>query len=333
MVILVAEFIMIAAIIVFCGAKLSKYGDIIAEKTGLGRAWTGLILVATITSLPELITGVSSVTAAGVPDIAAGDILGSCVFNLLILAMLDLMDRGRPIFSLVGQSHLLSAGFGAALLALASASILLEELIPSFFHIGLYTPVFFVTYAFGIKMVYYHEKRFLKELAAASQRRYDGVTLKKAVAMYSANSVAVVTVATALPFVADGIAGATGLSGSFVGTALVAVATSLPELVVSIAALRIGAPDLATGNILGSNMFNICILGIDDLLYTKGPILSDVSGSHAVTGLSAILMTSIALISMTYRHEKKAMRLGWDSFALLALGGLNMYFVYAMGDS
>lgn len=331
MTLLIAEFIVISVIIVICGTRLSKYGDVIAEKTGLGRAWTGLILVASITSLPELITGISSVALADLPNIAAGDIMGSCVFNLMILAMLDPMDKGKPIFSRVGQSHLLSAGFGVALIGLVSISILIKDFMPSFWHIGAYTPVFFIVYLMGIRMVYFYEKRFIKELVSEGTRQYDGVTLKRAVTIYSLNALIVVGVATPLPFVAGAIAEATGLGSSFVGTVFVAITTSLPELVVSIAALRIGAPDLATGNILGSNMFNILILGIDDLAYTKGPLLSNISKSHAVTGIMAILMTAIVLISITSRPEKKNTRFGWDSIAMLAIGALSIYFVYIMG--
>lgn len=83
MALLFAEFMIIAAVIVVCGTQLSKYGDMIAEKTGLGRAWTGLIILASITSLPELITGVSSVAFADLPDIAAGDIMGSLYFAFI----------------------------------------------------------------------------------------------------------------------------------------------------------------------------------------------------------------------------------------------------------
>ncbi|MDH4101110.1 MAG: sodium:calcium antiporter, partial [Nitrospirota bacterium] len=82
MVVLWLKFILCSAVIVYCGTKLSRYGDVIAEKTGMGRAWTGLILVSSVTSLPELFIGISSVTIAGTPDIALGDIMGSCVFNL-----------------------------------------------------------------------------------------------------------------------------------------------------------------------------------------------------------------------------------------------------------
>lgn len=75
-------FIVCTAAIVYSGTRLSKYGDIIAEKMGLGRAWVGLVLLASVTSLPELITGISSVTFVVAPDIAVGDVLGSCIFNI-----------------------------------------------------------------------------------------------------------------------------------------------------------------------------------------------------------------------------------------------------------
>ncbi|MEJ2699648.1 MAG: hypothetical protein P8Z70_08310, partial [Desulfuromonadales bacterium] len=108
-------FLSSAAAIVFCGSRLSRYGDIIAEKTGLGRTWIGVLLMASVTSLPELMTGVSAVTYARVPDIAVGDVLGSCAFNLLILASLDVLEREKPISTRAQQGHVLSAAFGILL--------------------------------------------------------------------------------------------------------------------------------------------------------------------------------------------------------------------------
>src|SRR3990172_8898827 len=98
-------FIVCTSVIVYSGIKLSKYGDIIAEKTGLGRTWIGVMLMASVTSLPELVTGISSVTYAGVPDIAAGDVLGSCVFNMLILAILDAIQRPMPLSARAHYGH------------------------------------------------------------------------------------------------------------------------------------------------------------------------------------------------------------------------------------
>ena len=120
-------FIVCTSLIVYAGSRLSKYGDIIAEKTGLGRAWIGLILMASVTSLPELVTGISSVTYAGAPDIAVGDVLGSCVFNMLIIAILDAIYRIMPISAKAHQGNVLSAGFGIILLSIVGISLFLGK--------------------------------------------------------------------------------------------------------------------------------------------------------------------------------------------------------------
>jgi len=327
------QFFICAALIIISGSRLSKYGDIIAEKTGMGKAWVGLILMASITSLPELMTGISSVTVANVPNIAVGNLVGACVFNLLILALLDPMDKSSPIFSKIGQSHLLSGGFGLLLLGVVAVSIILGAFMPSVWHIGLYTPVIILTYVIGIRLVYLYEKRILKLLVTPEEheRPYDKVSLRSAVFLYLINALVIIVVASALPFVAERISDATGLGNNFMGTLFVAGVTTLPELTVSVSAMRMGAQDLAIGNLLGSNMFNLGLVAIDDIFFTKGPLLSYVSTSHAVTALMAVLMTAIALIGITYKHEKKAfLRFGWDSLTMLALGVLNAYFVFLM---
>jgi len=88
------EFAVLSLMIGTSGYFLSLYGDVIAEKTGLGGTWIGFAMLATVTSLPELVTGVSAVTYVGVPNIALGDALGSCVFNLLLIVLLDFLHRG-----------------------------------------------------------------------------------------------------------------------------------------------------------------------------------------------------------------------------------------------
>jgi len=102
------------------GVKLAVYGDAIACKTGLGGTWIGLVLMASVTSLPELAAGISAVTAAGVPDIAAGDVFGSCVYNLVILGIMDLFNililalddifyLPGSLYGAVSPAHLVSA--------------------------------------------------------------------------------------------------------------------------------------------------------------------------------------------------------------------------------
>lgn len=111
------QFIGCVCLIGVSGFKLIRYGDALATLTGMSRSWVGLILVATVTSLPELVTGLSSVTVANAPDLAIGDALGSCIFNLAILAWIDVFYRKRSVYSFANHSHILSAGFGVILLA------------------------------------------------------------------------------------------------------------------------------------------------------------------------------------------------------------------------
>ncbi|MEK6539180.1 MAG: sodium:calcium antiporter [Deltaproteobacteria bacterium] len=327
------EFIVCSGVIVFCGTLLAKYGDIIAEKTGMGRAWIGLILMASVTSLPELITGISSVTIANTPDIALGDIMGSCVFNLFIIAIMDILHGPGPIFYRAEPGHLLSAGFGIILIGLTSISIMVNDNIPALRHIGLYTPAIMLIYAIGIRGIFLFEKKkiaaFVGEVAQAAQ--YQHISTGNAVIKYILNAVFIIGAATWLPFIGDSLAKETGLGQSFVGTIFIATTTSLPEVAVSIAALKIGAADMAIANLFGSNMFNIFILAIDDIFYIRGPLLSDISINHAITGLVAILMTGIAVAGLSYRLEKKTfLRIGWDAAAIFLAYLLNIFLIYSL---
>ena len=327
-----ASFFACTAIIVYCGYQLSKYGDIIAEKTGMGRTWIGVVLMATVTSLPELVTGISSVTFAGVPDIAVGDVLGSCVFNILILAVLDALYRPMPISTKAHYGHVLSAGFGIFLLSAVAGSLFLGTRLAPFGWIGLYTLLIAVIYVVSMRLVFNYEKRqvaaYLKE--RKEELKYASVPLKAAALKYAVNALAVIGAALVLPRVGAAIAVQTGLGQSFVGNILIAITTSLPEVVVCVAAVRIDAVDLAIGNLFGSNIFNVFILALDDVFFMKGPLLSFVGSAHAVSAMSAICMTAIAVISLTYRAEKKKLPLAWDSIGIVLIYIGNVMLLYML---
>jgi cation:H+ antiporter len=323
-------FLASAAAIVFCGARLSRYGDIIAEKTGLGRTWIGILMMASVTSLPELMTGISAVTYVDAPDIAVGDVLGSCVFNLLILASLDVAEREKPISTRAQQGHVLSAGFGILLLSLVGVSLFRREGISPFGWIGFYSLLTVAIYLLAIRLVYFYEKRQIARFIGqrAEEFRYKNVQLKSALINYGWNALVVVGAAVLLPRFGAGIAEATGLGQTFVGNIFVAIVTSLPEVVVSVAAVKIGAIDLAIANLLGSNLFNILILAIDDAFFLPEPILSHVDSSHVLSALAAIAMTSIAIIGLTYQAERKLLRMSWDSLAMVFVFIANLMLLY-----
>jgi len=328
------QFALCVVLIGVAGFKLSRYGDVIAEKTGMGGTWIGLILLATVTSLPELITGISSVSFAHTPEIAVGDVLGSCVFNLMIIVVLDFLQRGESVYNRASTGHILSAGFGVVLIGIVGFNILLAQsgYVLRIGHVGLYTPIILMVYAIAMRTVFRYERAHLDAYTEQSVERYPEMTLRDAAIGYAIAALVVAAAGLWLPFVGKQLALAMGWHESFVGTIFVAFVTSVPELVVTISALRIGALDMAIGNLLGSNLFDIAILALDDLLYLPGPILSHVSATHGVSALSAMVMTGVAIIGLLYRPRTRVFKtVGWVSIFLFLVYLLNSYILFLHG--
>jgi cation:H+ antiporter len=326
------EFLAVTALILFSGTRLTRYGDIIAEKSGLGRLWLGLVLMAGVTSLPELATGLSAVTA-GLPDIAAGNIFGSCVFNLFILGLLDTLSRKVPLASKINQRNILAAGLSVLFLAGVSLSLFLGGRLPGLAWVGLSTPLIIVGYLGAMRLAFKFEKRRPPAAGVLEEARppgLAGLSLKAAILHYALHAAVVVVAAVFLPSIAEGIAKMTGLGETFVGNIFVAVSTSFPELAVSFAALRIGAVDMAVGNIFGSNLFNMFILGLEDVFYFKGPLLAAVQTQQLVPLLLAMAMTGLAIAGLIYNAEKKLFVWAWDSFGIIILFGVNFALLFLL---
>lgn len=325
------EFVALALVIGVSGYFLSLYGDVIAEKTGLGGTWVGIAMLATVTSLPELVTGVSAVTYVNVPNIALGDALGSCVFNLLLIVLLDFLHRGASVYTKISQGHILSAGFGVVLLGFMAFNLVLSQhgIDLSFWHIGLYTPIIVLFYIFAMRTVFRYEKAQRLEVVEEIAERYPKISLTKALTGFFFAAVVVVLMGIRLPVTAEHLAEAMGWQRSFVGTVFVAFATSLPEVAVTISALRIGALDMAISDLLGSNLFNLVIIAIDDMAYLKGPLLANVSPVHLVTIQSAIMMTGIAIVGLLYRPQQRLFKtVGWGSLFMFIIYILNLSALY-----
>lgn len=328
------QFAVTVVLIGLSGTALSRFGDVIAVRTGLGGTWIGVILIATVTSFPELITGVSSVTLANDADIAVGTILGSCVFNMFILVVLDFLTRERSVFELAGQNHILSAGWGVLLVGVVGFGVLLGK-DPSFptplVFVGVYSPIIVLLYFNAVRVVFLHESD-LNHGTPLPEPEPGEMALRHAVIGYVLTSLVVVGVSLWLPFVGQHLADSMGWSHTFVGTLFVGAVTSLPEVVVTIAAIRIGAVDMAVANLFGSNMFNVLVIAVDDLFYVDGPILSHVGSVHALSAFSATMMTGVAIIGLLYRPRGRVLGLvGWASLFLVTIYMLNTYVLYLYG--
>ncbi|UCC81976.1 MAG: sodium:calcium antiporter [Gemmatimonadota bacterium] len=328
--------------ILFTGARLSRYGDVISTRTGLGRVWVGLILLAGVSSAPELVTGLSAILVVGEPDLAVGAALGSCVYNLVIIAVLDFMYRPGTIYSGIRHGHSLSAGFGVILLGTAAAAIFIQhqgEAPIGLGPIGPYTIAAPVIYLIAMRSVFFFEREENRVAMAAELAEISGPRAKLATLttgriwfFFAVNALMLVVAATALPVIGEALAVTMGWEETFVGTVFLALVTSVPEVVISVEAVRIGAVDLAIGGILGSNLFDLLILAIEDLVYLDGPLLGAVGGEHVLTAVAALMMTGIAIVGLCSRPTAKVFRaVGWASLGLLTVGLLSALILYLLG--
>ncbi len=210
-------------------------------------------------------------------------------------------------------------------------SLLLDQagMSPALGHVGLYSPFIVLVYFVAIRAVYRYERRTLSEYTEVSAERYPDVTLRSAVKGYVLAASAIMMAGSWLPFVAKDISDLMGWGQSFVGTLLVAAVTTAPEMVVTISAVRIGALDMAIANLLGSNMFNIIILSVDDLFYTNGPLLKHVDASHVLTAFTAVMMSALVTAGLIFRPQgRTVLGLTWVSLGLFMLYVLNSWILF-----
>ena len=298
-----------AAIIFVASQFLARSADIVAEKTGLGRSFVGVVMLATATSLPELGTGVSSILLVDAPDLAAGDAFGSNLFNLMIIGLLDLYWRNGPVLNAVRYTSVVVGALAIGLITLAVAGIVLHHStsVTASWLISPVSAMMLLAFLVALLLIYRHERGAPPpEEAAGPQAAYAAQSLPRALVIYSASAAVVVAAAVWLATTGDDLADAMGWEESFVGTQFLAISTSLPEIATSFAALRLNAPDLAITNLLGSNVFNMgFVLFFDDLAYTQGAVWGAVSEVHVLTGLIAVLMTVVVIVGTMTRPRPR----------------------------
>lgn len=332
---LVGLFAAAAFAVVVAGVVLAKAGDTIAERTGLGGLLIGMLLLAGATSLPEVATDVSA-ALAGAPDLAVADLFGSSMANMAILAVLDLLHRGR-VWPRIGLGHARLATVAIALTTMAVIGMVAPPGV-AIGWVGVETILIVAGYIVAMRWLRRPQPRGRRghegvgEIIAPTgwtMRSYRAVPTRTVYARFAVASLAVLVFAPVLALSGQGIAAATGVGETFVGAALLAASTSLPEFVASIAAVRIGAYELAVGNLFGSNAFNMTALFAADLAYVDGPILAVAHPSQVVAGLGAILMMAVALAAVIHGEGTRIRRLETDAILVLVVWVAMLAAVYA----
>jgi len=323
MLLLWLKFIITALIIIFSGIRLCHYGDQIAQRTGLTRAWIGIILIAAITSLPELVTSMSAALMVKAPDLALGDLLGSNAFNLMALGLLLIIYRQkRPTSKIVGGA--ICSLFGIILVGIVGGGILSHSPF-SLGWFGLDSFLILIIYLLGMRFVYKYEHR-----NQISDIRSQKSEKKLPITRFIVAALFIVGAGICLANLGEEIALKTLWDRTFVGSLFLAVTTSLPEVVVAGTALKIGALDMAIGALLGSNMFNLSIIPLTDIFYRPGPILKAVSSTNLLTAGIVIALTIITLAGLLYRSKKRVPRLSPDSLFIITVYLIGMYYLFKL---
>ena len=324
-------FCVIAAIVAATGVVLASSADKLGAAFGLHRSVTGFMLLAAATSLPELIVG-CRIAQAGAVDMAVGGILGSCLINLLVLGVIDLLQRSRGrMLSRKAAAQALAALASILLAIIVVLAILVKES-PSWsrYHFG--SLMLVVVYLLTARLVYVDQNRQRKNVeteAVADEQKQDEEKRLRPVWYYIGATVLLLILATPLARSSQELAVLLGLSGTFFGAVFLALVTSLPEFVTTYQATRMEAEDLAIGNILGSNTFNLVILVAIDVFYHK-PLFGNLGDVHAVAAAGVIVTTTIAAMGLLYRAEDRVWYLEPDATSVIGSALFFYYLIYIM---
>jgi cation:H+ antiporter len=305
-----AVFLLLGVAIFAVASRLAHAADAIADATGLGRAWIGAILLAGSTSLPEITIDVNA-AVLGVPDIGVGDLMGSTLANMLILALLDLVYSRRRLLQTVAVNHAVVGLLAIVLTMIAGLAISVGGFGRVGF-VGVETILIVGVYILGMRVFYQltsvAQQGLIPDHPATAPRQSEGkrARLRPAIWAFALAAIALIIISPLLVISAEALSTESGMSETFIGTLLVGLTTSFPEIATTVAAVRLGAIDLAVGNIFGSNAFNMCVLLFMDLAYTDGPILAAVSGEHAMTAQLAALCVAFGVMAIMGRLEQRS---------------------------
>lgn len=323
------SFVISAALITFAAMQLTKYGDVIAVRTRLGGMFVGVLLLAGVTSLPEVITTISSLYQ-GVPNLAAGNLLGSNLFNMFLLAILDLMHRKDRILRKAALKHALSGSLAVFMIGLV-VFFILADIKLQIGWVGVDSVLILLMYITGIRLIQTNQSHNISHVSEKVEIPAGTPSLSIGLVGFGLAAIALVVVTPWMVQSSAQIAEITRLGTTFIGTTLVAVVTSLPELVTTVAAIRLGADDMAIGNLFGSNLFNMFAIGLTDFFYLQGRYLAVIDPAFVLVGMVGLLMTGMGLIGNLARLERRVLFIELDALALMFIYFAGLWLLYNRG--
>lgn len=326
------QFVICAAVVFFAGTRLARYADVVAEKTGLGRIRVGMLVLGLVTSMPELVTSTSATAIIGDPNLAFGTLVGTCIFNLWLLAVLDGLHRGKPALSQASPRHARSAALGVVLAVVLAVGLLLTKRFPALDLgvIGLPSIAVLVVYAVVTWALTRRKSgERVKKSRVKPVMQDDHIRVEPALWLKLGAAAGVIIAAGIwLSFIGDEIAIETGWGSNFVGSLFLAITTSLPELTVVLASIRMKATDLAVADILGANALDLTYLAANDLVYA-GSFYGAVSSGGAIMLGLLVLINLVVIAALLFPRQRKAFGvLSWYSPLIILLYAVGAYLLF-----
>jgi len=322
------KFAFSAAVIVITATQLAKYGDVIAIRTRLGGMFIGVLLMAGATSLPEVLTSFNAIRL-NTPNLAAGDLLGSNNMNMVLLAIIDMVSVNQRILRKAALKHALTGSLAVFMIGLV-LFFMLADIDIKLGWVGVDGLLIIAFYIISVRIIQSNSDHS-SDPGHQMEIEEDFPKLRTGIIGFAIAAGALIVITPTMVQSANEIAVLTGLGTTFIGSTLVALTTSLPEAVTTLAAIKIGANDMAIGNLFGSNMFNMFVIGLNDVIFTRGRFLAEIDPSFMLVAAIGILMTGLGLIGNLAKLEKRIWFIEIDALALLLLFFGSLWLLYMKG--
>ncbi len=289
---LVVRYVLLAALVIYGAARASRLIDNLDRRTRLSGALLGTLLLALTTSLPELITSLTSTVALDNPSLAAGNLLGSNLFNLVLLAGVDFAFFHKRLWNRTDKG-LAQAGILIAMHMVVLLPMILPWIgvlrvegftLPFTYRVSALSLLLFALYLYTLPRV----KDYQKTVELDSPSGVGFLWLR-----FAAFSMLVIVASYFLTHTVDTLAGTLDVESSFVGAIFLGAATSLPELTVLFTLIRLNNPGVAVASILGSNLFNLFVIPIVDLAAPREDFFVALLQGEEAKNLPALLILSL----------------------------------------
>lgn len=321
------------------GTRMSEYAAVIGAKTGMGQAFAGLLLLGGATSLPEVATVLTS-TFYGDAGLAVNSILGSVAMQVLLLALADAVLGRDALTSVVAApATLLQGTFDILLMAIVLIGIAAGEF--TVLGTGLCALAVLPVFLFAVMQSAGYSARAPWRVVGTQAQGGEGQGDHASADAHEQSLASIVTkalLASCVLLVAgyflsrggDVIAKQTGVGTGMIGFLLVGISTSLPEISSVVGAMRQRNYELAIGDIFGTNMFDIALIPIADLIYRKGAILKEAGPFETVAALIGLLLTAVYIIGLLERRDRTILRMGYDSLAAIVIYAVGLGILYSL---